>query len=103
MDDQHPVTFGRILLQFTRRGLPLVIALCGVALIAVGRDTYSSLASARSLETACGVALLIVAVMVWMINWLFRLGASSNADREQEERAREYFDRTGRWPEDDRD
>jgi hypothetical protein len=103
MPDEPPLTFGRILAQFTRRGLPLVIALCGVALIAIGGDTYSSLASPRSLETACGVALLIVALMVWMINWLLRLGVSSNDDREQEERAREYFDRTGRWPEDDRD
>lgn len=103
MDDEQPVTFGRILLQFTRRGLPLVIALCGVALIVVGGDTYSSLASPRSLETGCGVALLIVALMVWMINWLLRLGASSNSDRDEEERAREYFDRTGHWPEDDRD
>jgi len=103
MDDQQPITFGRILAQFTRRGLPLVITLCGIALIVVGGDTYSSLASPRSLETACGVALLIVALMVWMINWLFRLGVSSNADREEEERAREYFDRTGRWPEDDGD
>jgi len=103
MHDEQPVTLGRILIQFTRRGLPLVITLCGVALIIVGGDTYSSLASPRSLETACGVALLIVALMVWMINWLFRLGVSSNADREAEERAREYFDRTGRWPEDDDD
>ena len=103
MDDEQPVTFGRILAQFTRRGLPLVIALCGVALIAVGGDTYSSLASTRSVENACGLALLIVALMVRKNNWLFRLGVSSNADRVQEERAREYFDRTGRWPEDDGD
>jgi high-affinity Fe2+/Pb2+ permease len=103
MDDEQPLTFGRVIAQFTRRGLPIVIALCGVALIVVGRDTYSSLASAHSLETACGVALLIVAMMVWMINWMFRLGVSSNIDREEEERAREYFDRTGRWPEDEAD
>jgi EAL domain-containing protein (putative c-di-GMP-specific phosphodiesterase class I) len=101
MDDEPPLTFGRIMAQFTRRGLPLVIGVCGVALIVVGGDTYSSLASPRSLETACGVALLIVALMVWMINWLLRLGVASNADRDEEERAREYFDRTGRWPEDD--
>ncbi|HLI59104.1 MAG TPA: hypothetical protein VKV21_05510 [Solirubrobacteraceae bacterium] len=103
MHDEPPLTFGRIMAQFTRRGLPLVIGLCGVALIVVGGDTYSSLASPRSVETACGVALLIVALMVWMINWLLRLGVASNADRDQEERAREYFDRTGSWPEDDGD
>jgi hypothetical protein len=100
---EEPLTFGRIIAQFTRRGLPLVIAACGVALIVIGGDTYSSLAGPRSLETACGVALLIVALMVWMTNWLFRLGVASNADRGEEERARESFDRTGRWPEDDGD
>jgi hypothetical protein len=42
-----------------------------------------------------------VAVIVWMLNWMFRLSVSSTEDREQEERAREYFDRTGRWPEDE--
>jgi hypothetical protein len=36
-----------------------------------------------------------------MLNWLFRLGVESNRDREREERAREYFDRHGRWPEDE--
>jgi uncharacterized membrane protein len=102
-DDEQSFTFGRFLLQFTRVWLPISIALLGVVLIIVGRDTYSSLASPRSLESAAGVALLIVAVMVWMINWLYRLGVSSNADREDEERAREYFDRTGRWPEDEPD
>ena len=44
------------------------------------------------------MALLLVALIVWMINWMYRLSVGSNKDREQEERNREYFDRTGRWP-----
>jgi uncharacterized membrane protein len=100
-DDEQPFTFGRFLVQFTRVWLPISIALVGVVLIVIGHDTYSTLASPRSLESAAGVALIIVAVTVWMINWLYRLGVSSNVDREDEERAREYFDRTGRWPEDE--
>jgi len=47
------------------------------------------------------VALLLVALCVWMINWMYRLSVRSTEDREYEERAREYFDRTGRWPDED--
>ncbi len=100
-DNGQTPTFGTFVLQFTRIWLPVSIAALGVALIALGHGSYSNLANARSLESACGVSLIIVAVIVWMINWLYRLGVSSNADREQEERAREYFDRTGHWPPED--
>lgn len=99
-DEQH-FTFGSFVLQFTRVWLPVAIAALGIALIVIGHGSYSSLTNDDSVESAAGVALLIVAVIVWMINWLYRLGVRSNEDREQEERAREHFDRTGRWPEDD--
>ena len=33
-----------------------------------------------------------VALIVWMINWMFRMSVESNRDREREEEAREYFD-----------
>ena len=100
-DDREDFTFGRFILAFTRVWLPLGIAALGVALIVVGHGSYSQLVNTHSLESAAGVSLLIVAVIVWMINWLYRLGVSSNDDRDEEERAREYFDRTGRWPEDE--
>ena len=45
-----------------------------------------------------GVVLLGIAVVVWMINWMFRMSVQSNRDRETEERAREYYDVHGRWP-----
>jgi drug/metabolite transporter (DMT)-like permease len=101
-DDQQ-LTFGRFVVGFTRVWLPLLIALLGVLLIALGHGSYSELVNTHSLESATGVSLLIVAVIVWMINWMYRLGVSSNEDREEEERAREYFDRTGRWPGDEDD
>jgi lysylphosphatidylglycerol synthetase-like protein (DUF2156 family) len=91
----------RILLAATRIWLPIVIAVAGVALIVIGHGRYSDLANTRSLESAAGVSLLLVALIVWMINWMFRLSMRSNRDREDEERAREYFDRTGRWPDED--
>jgi len=35
---------------------------------------------------------------VLLINFLFRLGVSGDREREEEERAREYFDEHGVWP-----
>jgi protein-S-isoprenylcysteine O-methyltransferase Ste14 len=94
-------TPGAAVMQFTRYWLPGGIALVGVVLIAVGHGAYSYSASAHSLESATGVGLLFVALIVWMINWMYRLSIRSNIEREDEERAREHFDRTGRWPEDE--
>jgi protein-S-isoprenylcysteine O-methyltransferase Ste14 len=91
----------RLVLSLTRVWLPLVIAVVGLVLIVLGHGSYSDLANSRSLESAAGVALLLVALCVWMLNWMYRLSVRSNEDREYEERAREYFDRTGRWPDEE--
>lgn len=36
---------------------------------------------------------------VLLINFLYRLGVSGDREREKEERARDYFDEHGEWPE----
>jgi preprotein translocase subunit SecF len=82
----------KFLLAATRVWLPVVIAVAGLALIAAGHG------SVNSFSAAAGVGLIIVALIVWMLNWMFRMSLSSNRDREREEAAREYFDRHGRWP-----
>jgi hypothetical protein len=38
---------------------------------------------------------------VLLINFLFRLGVSGDREREAEERAREYFDEHGVWPDEE--
>jgi hypothetical protein len=38
---------------------------------------------------------------VMLINFLYRLGVSGDREREQEERARAYFDEHGEWPEEE--
>jgi hypothetical protein len=44
------------------------------------------------------VALLVIALSIWLINWMLRMSVESTRDREQEELAREEFTRTGHWP-----
>ena len=79
-----------MLLALTRVFLPLSLVVIGTLAIIAGH--------ARTPLAGAGVVLVGVAVMVWLINWMFRLSVQSNRDRETEERAREYYDRHGRWP-----
>jgi hypothetical protein len=85
----------RLVLTATRIWLPLSIALAGIVAIVLGH--------ARTTLAGAGVVLLGTALIVWMINWMFRMSVDSNREREQEEEARVYFDRHGRWPDDDSD
>ncbi len=71
-----------------RYGLPAVVVLAGLIAMAFGTD--------NSLEGGAG--LVSAGLAIWFVNWLFRIGAEGDAEREAEERAREYFDRHGRWP-----
>jgi xanthosine utilization system XapX-like protein len=84
---------GGVLLTLTRVWVPVIIAVAGLAGILIGHG------STNSVWAAAGVSLIIVALIVWMINWMFRMSVQSNRDREREEAAREYFDKHGRWPE----
>jgi Kef-type K+ transport system membrane component KefB len=84
--------FGRVLLAVTRVWVPVAIAVVGLVAILIGHGRTSSVSA------AAGVSLIIVALTVWLINWLFRMSVESNRDREREERARQYFDRHGHWP-----
>jgi hypothetical protein len=41
------------------------------------------------------------ALAVLLLNGLFRLGAQGDREREAEEAAREYYARTGHWPDEE--
>jgi hypothetical protein len=81
----------RVILFAVRVLLPASIAAAGVVLMLVGGDN----------ESGAGVALIGCAVMVVLLNLFLRLGVRDTADREREEAAREYFDRHGRWPDEE--
>lgn len=85
-------------LRATRTWLPLAIALVGVVMIVLGHASVSTRGDTRSLLSGAGVVVVGIALMVWMINWMFRMSVESNHDRDTEEQAREYFDLHGHWP-----
>jgi hypothetical protein len=76
------------LLRFTRHGLAALTVLAGIVLMALGTD--SSLIG--------GAALIGAGLASWLIAWLYRVGVAGDEARDAEERARRFFDRTGRWP-----
>ena len=41
------------------------------------------------------------ALAVLLLNWLFRLGAEGDSERDAEEAAREHMARTGHWPDEE--
>ena len=89
-DRSHPGAFGRIVLVATRVWVPMAIAVAGVIGIVIGHG--------KTAAAGAGVGLVITGLIVWMINWMYRMSVESNREREREEAAREHFDRYGRWP-----
>ncbi len=97
----------RLLLLAVRVGLPVALVIAGIVLIVIGGgghatadtglDTNAPTTSAGS-TTATGVVLIGVGLVVWMINWLYRMTISSGDDRDAEERRRDYYSRHGHWP-----
>lgn len=75
------------LLLFTRHGVPALIVLAGIVAMCFGTDT----------SLIGGGGLVGAGLASWLIAWLYRLGISGDAARAREERARERFERTGRW------
>ena len=79
-------------MRVVRVWLPITILLAGVVLvIARGGDETSLEGAAALWGEGLSVALL---------NWLHRMGVAGDRSRDDEDEARAYFDRHGRWPDD---
>lgn len=70
-----------------RYGIPLVMTIAGIVALGLG-----------DAAAGFGVVLIGCAGIVLLINVLFRLSLISNRERAQEERVRDEFERSGRWP-----
>jgi hypothetical protein len=78
-----------MLLTAVRYGLPPVLVLAGFAVLLVDHGT-------RRYD---GFAMLVGAgLSVALLNALFRFGAAGDREREDEDRAREFFSQHGHWP-----
>jgi hypothetical protein len=74
-----------------RYGIPAALVLAGIVCLFVAPD--SSAVEGWALFTGAGLAVLL-------LNVLYRIGASGDADRDREDAARAYFAEHGRWPDD---
>ena len=75
-------------LRFTRYGIGALAVLAGVVAMCFGTET----------SLIGGAGLIGAGIAIWLISWLYRIGVEGDRAREEEERARSYFERHGRWP-----
>jgi hypothetical protein len=68
--------------------LPLAVTVVGIVFMAMGGET----------ELEGGAAIVSAGLAIFLLNWLFRAGVAGERERDAEDRARQYFDRHGRWP-----
>jgi len=68
--------------------LPLLVTLAGLVVMALGGE--------NNLEGGAGI--VSAGAAIYMVNWLFRAGATGDLEREREAAARDYFSEHGRWP-----
>ncbi len=79
---------------FVRYGIPLLIFIAGNVIFAVDPD--------RQRGAEVGAMFVGAAIAVLLLNVLFRIGVEGDKDRDKEERAREFFDKHGYWPDERR-
>lgn len=72
--------------------LPVTILVAGIVLVVVRGGDETSIEGAAALWGA--------GLSVALLNWLHRMGVTGDRARDDEDEAREYFDRHGQWPDD---
>jgi hypothetical protein len=82
------------MLTFVRYGIPALLILAGFVCLAVLPEGTRFEISA--MFTGAGTAVLL-------LNVLYRMGVSGDAERDREDAARAYFDEHGVWPSGDPD
>lgn len=75
--------------NLVRYGIPLVLVVAGIVFAVI--DHEGTGAETWAMFTGAGVSVLL-------LNVLYRMGVEGDHDRDREERAREYFDEHGHWP-----
>jgi hypothetical protein len=79
----------QVMLAFIRYGLPAIVVIGGVAVMIAGGNEDALIG---------GAGIVGAGLSIFLINLLFRVGVSGDRARDEEEEARAFFDRHGRWP-----
>ena len=90
--DSEPPAGRSIWILVLRYGIGGVMVLAGVVLLIVNPGGFG--VDGFAMAVGGGLSVLL-------INFLYRLGISGDREREEEERARAYFDEHGEWPEEE--
>ena len=76
------------LLWTMRYVLPALVSVAGLVIMLLGSDA----------DLEGGASIVSAGLAIYAVNWLFRIGATGDREREREAAARAYFERHGRWP-----
>jgi hypothetical protein len=87
-EGEQPGEQRALIMTLLRYVLPGAVVLAGMIVMALGGET----------DLEGGGAIISAGLAIFFINWLFRIGAAGDEEREREEAARVFFDRHGRWP-----
>ena len=86
--NDHTPTPPRWTMALVRYVLPAAVVLAGLVVMSLGSES----------ELEGGAGIVSAGLAIFFINWLFRAGAAGERERDAEDRAREYYDRHGHWP-----
>jgi len=78
-----------MLMPFIRYGIPAVLVVAGFVVL----FTVDDEARWEGWAGLVGAGLAVL-----LLNWLFRLGAAGDLERDEEEAARDFYSAHGHWP-----
>jgi hypothetical protein len=81
-------------MKWVRTWLPVGIIVVGCVLAAATGFSETGLEG--------GTLLIAAGLSVWLLNLLYRVGVKGDRERDDEDRARAYFDEHGHWPDEER-
>jgi hypothetical protein len=77
-------------MRWVRTWLPVAIIVSGLAVIAATGGSEHGVEG--------GLLLVSAGLSVWLLNFFFRVGVKGDLERDREDRAREFYDAHGYWP-----
>ena len=81
-------------MSWVRTWLPIAIIVSGFVVAAVTGFSENGVEG--------GTLLVAAGLSVWLLNLLYRVGVTGDRERDEEDRARAYFDEHGHWPDEER-